>query len=174
MKTVADILERVEAELAVGRAWRAKEILAGNIASGSTDPAILERYGRLLDVLGDRVEAGKYLYLSGVRRPEYEHSIALFLQRHARLDGPALVARLPNAVRRTPFNELPPAVQADLDRRGVRHASFGIRSERRPAVVRGWTDTLVMVLAVVVMLFFFAALAVGGWQVTEWVWTIFR
>ncbi len=173
MKTIPEILDRVEAELSVGRAWRAKEILAGNIASGRADPAILERYGTLLDSLGDRVQAGKYLYLSGVRRPEYEHPIALFLQRHSKLDGPGLVGRLPNAVRRTPFNELPHAVQDDLDRRGVRHSAFGIRAERRPAAPRGWTDRVLMALAVVIMLFFLASVAVGGWQVTEWVWSIF-
>lgn len=173
MKMAADILDRVDAEISVGRVWRAKEILSGNIASGVVDPVILERYGHLLDALGDRVEAGKYLYLAGVRRPEYEHPIALFLQRHARLDGPALVALFPNAVRRTPFNELPQAVQEDLDRRGVKHAAFGVRRARRPRVERSWTDTLGMALALIVMLFFVASLVVGGWKVTEWVWGIF-
>lgn len=173
MQTAADILARVEAEVAVGRVWRAKEILAGNIASGLIEPAVLERYGQLLDSVGDRVEAGKFLYLSGVRRREYAHPIALFIQRHAQLDGPALVARLPNAIRRTPFNELPQAVQEDLDRRGVRRSAFGIRTERRPAPERRWTDHVLMALAAIVILFFFASLIVGGWRVTEWVWSIF-
>lgn len=173
MKTTAEILERVEAEVAVGRVWRAKEILAGNIASGMGDALILERYGQLLESVGDRVEAGKYLYLSGVRRAEYEHPIALFLQRHARLDGPGLVARLPNAIRRTPFNQLPQAVQADLDSRGVPHSSFGIRAERRPARERRWTNRAVVALAAIVAFFFFATVIVGAWRVTEWVWSIF-
>ena len=174
MKTPADVLARVETELSVGRGWRAKEILSGNIKAGLVAPEILERYGVLLESLGDRLEAGKYLYLSGVRRPEYEYAIALFLQRHAKLDGPALVSRLPPAIRRTPFNELPPAVQADLDARGVRHSAFGVPV--RPRAVqhqRTWTDRALMIAALVVMLFFFASLAVGGWKVTEWVWGIF-
>lgn len=173
MKNAADILARVDVELSVGRGWRAKEILSGNIRAGLVSPEILERYGVLLESLGDRLEAGKYLYLSGVRRPEYEYPIALFLQRHSKLDGPALVSRLPNAVRRIPFNELPPAVQADLDARGVRHSAFGVRERPRIVHQRTWTDHLLMIAAIIVMLFFFASLAVGGWKVTEWVWGIF-
>ena len=173
MKDSPSLLARVETELSVGRVWRAKEILSGNIKAGLVSPEILERYGVLLESLGDRLEAGKYLYLSGVRRPEYEYPIALFLQRHAKLDGPGLVSRLPHAVRRIPFNELPPAVQADLDARGVRHSAFGVRERVRVVHERAWTDHLLMAGAVVVMVFFFASLAVGGWKVTEWVWGLF-
>jgi hypothetical protein len=173
MKHPTEILSRVETELSVGRVWRAKEILSGNIKSGLVVPEILERYGVLLDSVGDRLEAGKYLYLSGIRRPEYEYPIALFLQRHSKLDGPALVSRLPQAIRRTPFNELPAAVQADLDARGVRHSAFGVGERPRVVPEHRWTDHLLMVGAVIVMLFFFASLAVGGWKVTEWVWGVF-
>ena len=173
MKHSSEILSRVELELSVGRAWRAKEILSGNIKAGLVAPEVLERYGVLLESLGDRLEAGKYLYLSGVRRPEYEYPIQLFLQRHAKLDGPALVSRLPQAIRRIPFNQLPPAVQADLDNRGVRHSAFGATPRRRIPYQRTWTDTLLMAGALVVMLFFFASVVVGGWKVTEWVWSIF-
>lgn len=173
MKTPADLLARVETELSVGRAWRAREILAGNIKAGLVSPEVLERYGVLLESLGDRLEAGKYLYLSGVRRPEYEYPIALFLQRHSKLDGPALVSRLPQAIRRIPFNELPPAVQIDLDARGVRHSAFGVPARVRVVHRRTWTDHLLMLAALIVMLFFFASLGVGGWKVTEWVWGIF-
>jgi hypothetical protein len=173
MKAPADVLARVDTELSVGRVWRAKEILSGNIKAGLVAPEILERYGVLLDSLGDRLEAGKYLYLSGVRRPEYDYPIALFLQRHSKLDGPALVSRLPQAIRRTPFHELPAAVQTELDARGVRHSAFGVRERPRVVAQRAWTDHLLMFGAIVVMLFFFTSLAVGGWKVTEWVWGIF-
>ena len=56
MKPVTEIIARADAELSAGRPWRAKEILRGAI-SGRMEPAILERYGRLLDSLGERVEA---------------------------------------------------------------------------------------------------------------------
>ena len=59
MKNAADILARVDVELSVGRGWRAKEILSGNIRAGLVSPEILERYGVLLESLGDRLEAGK-------------------------------------------------------------------------------------------------------------------
>ena len=72
------VLERVDAELAAGRLWRAKEILRGRIAGGAVAPAVLERYGQLLEQTGDRLEAGKYLFLSGVRRSEYKPAIDVF------------------------------------------------------------------------------------------------
>ena len=36
-----------------------------------------------LDQLGDRLEAGKFLFLSGMRKPDYAAPIALFLERYA-------------------------------------------------------------------------------------------
>ena len=173
MKNAADILARVDVELSLGRAWRAKEILSGNIKAGLVSPEIFERYGVLLESLGDRLEAGKYLYLSGVRRPEYEYPIALFLRRHSKLDGPALVSRLPQAIRRIPFNALPPAVQQDLDARNVPHSAFGVPARLRVVNPRTWTDYLQIFVALVVILFFLASLVVGGLRVTEWVWGIF-
>ncbi|MGH9309183.1 MAG: DUF6584 family protein [Vicinamibacterales bacterium] len=114
----ARYLERVDAELAAGRAWRAKEVLRG-VLSTSADPALHERYGQLLDALGDRLEAGKYLFLSGVRKKEYGEAIALFLKRKGSRFERDFVALLPAAVRRTRFGELPAAVQEDLRRRRV-------------------------------------------------------
>ena len=75
MKSISDIVEASRGYEAAGQIWRAKELLRGNIAGGRVDPPLLEEYGRLLDSVGDRVEAGKYLFLSGVRSPAYDAAI---------------------------------------------------------------------------------------------------
>lgn len=67
--SVQTILQRAERELHAGRIWRAKEILRGAVGSAQSDPLLLERYGQLLDALGDRYEAARYLFASGARGP---------------------------------------------------------------------------------------------------------
>lgn len=114
------ILQRVDAELAAGRAWRAREILGGAVSSVGGSPEVLERYGLLLLQLGDLLEAGRFLFLSGRRRPEFEPAIALFLHRHGRTGVTQLVARFPAAVRRLGFDALPDAVRSELVARGAK------------------------------------------------------
>ena len=133
MKSVEDVIRRANAEVDAGRPWRAKEILRGNLAAGRAQPELLEAYGRLLDSLGDRVEAGKYLFLSGVRRPEYAEAIALFRVRNATRSGKDLVAEMPAALRTKSFMALPASVQVDLRAMGVAPELFG---RAAPASVR--------------------------------------
>jgi hypothetical protein len=66
-----DIWTRVNNEVRAGRLWRAKEILQGSICR-EYDLRIFERYGQILLLMRDNLEAGKYLFLSGSRKPEYE------------------------------------------------------------------------------------------------------
>jgi hypothetical protein len=117
--SVESLLHRVDAHLAADRLWRAKELLRGAIGSGQVDPAVLERYGRLLDSVGERLEAGKYLLLSGERRPEYAPAIDVFLKRHARGGPDRLAAMFPAAIRARPYTELPQSTRTDLANAGV-------------------------------------------------------
>ena len=82
MTSPEEAIARVTAEVTAGRLWRAREILAGRIAGGDADPAILEAHGRVLQAMGEQVEAGRYLFASGVRAPAYADAIALFTRRH--------------------------------------------------------------------------------------------
>ena len=105
--------------LAAGRLWRAKEILAGRIGSGQYQPDLCEQLGLLLLRMGDDLQAGKFLFLSGQRRPEDQAAIDLFVRRHARGGRHALLAAFPAAVRRSSWSQLPPQVQTDLVAVGV-------------------------------------------------------
>jgi hypothetical protein len=69
--------------------------------------------------MGDDIEAGKYLFLSGGRTAEYAPAIALFLQRHSRAGWRSLVATFPTRVRRARWADLPAEVRAELRAAGV-------------------------------------------------------
>lgn len=113
---MADI-DAVERELAAGRLWRAKEILQGRLRSAGYDSVLYERYGLVLLQLGDLAEAGKYLFLSGVRRPEYSESIAIYIHRHGK-SLRSLRDTFPACVRRTEIASYPESVLADLQAAG--------------------------------------------------------
>ena len=172
-RTAEDIVARAVAEQRKGRAWRAKEILRGAIAGGRLEPSILEAYGRLLDALGDRVEAGKYLFLSGARAVEHAEAIGLFMQRHSKGGGKQLLSQLPAVVRRLDFTELPIAVQQELRALGV-----SPNQPWKPSGARsngaGLSGRVVLALVLVVLLFVLVALALGFWTMGSWVWTLIR
>jgi hypothetical protein len=59
------IYEKAEKEIQKDNLWKAKEILQGNLKRLGYDKKLYEMNGQLLDRLGDRIEAGRYLFLSG-------------------------------------------------------------------------------------------------------------
>ena len=137
------------------------------------NPALLEAYGKLLDGMGDRVEAGKYLFLSGARQAEYTEPITLFLARHGTSGARSLMARFPAAVRRLPFNELPPTLQAELSVfPDAGKFSFGRMPP--PAAVRPQTsrDVFAGLAATVVFLVFMVALVIGVITLVRWAFSV--
>ena len=104
-----------------GEMWRAKEMLRGNIGSGSYDSELYERYGTLLMELGELVEAGKYLFLSGRRRCEYDKAIETYLSRHPANRPEVLYYSFPSAAR-FPYQQTsryPLEVRRTLEERGL-------------------------------------------------------
>ena len=77
-----NVLERAEREISNGNLWRAKEILQGSVGHSGYKIEIYEKLGVVLLEMRDLAEAGKYLFLSGVRKPEYEKAIGIFLQKY--------------------------------------------------------------------------------------------
>ena len=102
-----ELYERVNAAVQRGQVWRAKELLRGNIGSGSYDSPLYERYGRLLLDLGEAHEAGKYLFLSGRRRPEFDEAIKVYLSRHPQDRPEVLYYSFPSAARFRQSDRLP-------------------------------------------------------------------
>jgi hypothetical protein len=117
---VEDILCRVEDAVCEGQAWRAKEILRGNIRNSGFAPRLYERYGRLLLELGEQYEAGKYLFLSGERDRAYEESISLFLRRQRGNPPNDIALRFPRGARLAKLSAYPEPLRSDLRKFGVR------------------------------------------------------
>ena len=169
MQAIDEILARVEREIGAGRSWRAKEVLRGALATRA-EPALLERYGRLLDALGERYEAGKYLFLSGAWGPDCEDAIQLFLSRNAQRLDDDFVQLFPAAVRRLPFEQLPRRVQDELQARGVRGDRFSGAGRIVPPVRYRWRDRMHMAVAVCITALFVVALGLGIAQMVNWLW----
>lgn len=77
-----DVLEEAERELAAGNLWRAKEILHRSLKYSGYNVQLFEKLGIVLLQMNDLAEAGKYLFLSGARKPEYEKAIGIFLRKY--------------------------------------------------------------------------------------------
>ncbi|GJL65952.1 MAG: hypothetical protein NPIRA05_09230 [Nitrospirales bacterium] len=111
-------LENARAALNEGTLWRAKEILQGNISSHGYDSKIFEYYGQVLLRMGDDIEAGKYLFLSGARDKEYLEPINKFLNRFRNTTISDLQSNFPRSVRRIQLKELPSVVIECLREKG--------------------------------------------------------
>ncbi len=163
-------LRDARAEVEAGRAWRAKEMLQGCLATDyALEPAILEAYGKLLDSLGDRCEAGMYLFLSGQRDPAYSQAIEIFLQRYRKTAATDLIARFPARIRREGLGHLPAVVREELEARGASREVL----ERREPVSHGvrqptWYDWALLGGCLLVFLLFLAVFLIG--VVTIWRW----
>ena len=127
------LYQRVGEAVRRGEMWRAKEMLRGNIGSGSYDSELYERYGTLLMELGELVEAGKYLFLSGRRRPEYDQAIGTYLSRHPEDRPEVLYYSFPSAAR-FPYRQTsryPLEVRRTLDERGLPQYFAKVQQQRR-------------------------------------------
>ena len=168
---VREKLHLVETEIAAGRAWRAKEMLQGAISSKSyvLEPDLLEAYGALLDSLGDRFEAGKYLFLSGKRSLQYEEAISLYLQRTRRTHVNDMIAGFPAALRHHGLGHLPDSVRQELARRGAEEQSIS-RREPLPYGVREetWKEWLAVAGIIGVFISIVAVFFVGLGTILGW------
>jgi uncharacterized protein DUF6584 len=170
------LLARVDAEVAGKRLWRAKEIIRGNIANAWPHPEVVERYGQVLLDMGDELEAGKYLWLSGVRIKQYEKPVALFLSRHGRHGAKNLLAQLPKTLKRVEFDQLPTEVQRDLTRLGGRRSDFGVKRRSRPVLPRNrWLkDSIFGAVGIGFLVCLIVGVGVGFRAIVMWVVQLFR
>lgn len=104
---------RAKAEVEAGRAWRAKEILAGNIGNLGYSPELFEAYGEVLLATQDNVEAGRYLFLSGARKEQYAEAVTLYLGRYGGCWA-NLVGTFPYTARLQELKDFPESVEAHL------------------------------------------------------------
>ena len=112
------ILDKAQKELENGNLWRAREILQGAIRSGRYDVRLFEMMGVVLLKMGDLPEAGRFLFLSGVRKPEYVEPIEIFLSRHRKKQWQEFFHVLPRTARLRTVSDYPHEVARILRERG--------------------------------------------------------
>jgi hypothetical protein len=108
--------ERARALLEAGDCATALPLLAGSSFGVGYDTDYFELLGRALLGTSQIENAGRFLLLSGVRRPEYDAAIATFLARSGAVrDFRQLQSRLPERVRVLwRLSQFPPIVAAEL------------------------------------------------------------
>ncbi len=166
------MLQRAESEARAGRLWKAKEILCGGLRSYASDARLLESYGLLLDQLGDRVEAGKYLFLSGSRDPRFASVIELFLERHGKGHLNNVISQFPKQIRVRPIDELPPVVLAELKALGLPESKTSNATMSEALTPPEWRQTLTLVGCAIVGIALLFALFVGFVAIGRWVWGV--
>lgn len=108
-----DFLAEADREIAAGNLWRAKEILHRSLKYSGYNIQLFEKLGIVLLKMNDLAEAGKYLFLSGVRKSEYEEAIGIFLKKY---EGKPhnLFHPLPRAAKLSKISDYPEAVADKL------------------------------------------------------------
>jgi uncharacterized protein DUF6584 len=107
-------LERAENEVAQGRLWRAKEILQSSIPNFGYNVELFEMLGVVLLKMGDLPEAGKFLFLSGIRMSEYDPAIEIFLRKYGNIQPHDFFRLLPRKARLAALSEYPDCVAQKL------------------------------------------------------------
>jgi hypothetical protein len=102
-----------ENEVAKGNLWRAKEILQGSIPNAGYDCDLFEKLGIVLLIMGDLPEAGRFLFLAGNRKPEYDEAIGIFLKKHNK-NWRVLLHAFPRVARLSSLAEYPVCVGSEL------------------------------------------------------------
>jgi hypothetical protein len=115
--------------IANGEHWKAKEKLQGRLSALTYDCDLFESYGQVLLKMHDSLEAGKYLFLSGARKPEYDDSISLFLDRYSQKDICYIYHSFPKAAQAAEFSEFPSVVIRELNERGFSQNDIRKRTE---------------------------------------------
>lgn len=111
--------EEIKAYISRGDHWKAKDLVSGRISNALYDTALYENYGTILLAMHDKVEAGKYLFLSGIRKVEYKEAIDLFLDRYSNANIKQMFHAFPTVVQKTDVNDYPETVIEELHEMGI-------------------------------------------------------
>jgi tetratricopeptide (TPR) repeat protein len=113
-----DVLRRAEREITNGRLWRAREILENSLGHSGYKAKIYEKLGTVLLEMKDLAQAGKYLFLSGVSKPEYEEAVGIFFQNYENKPH-NLFRSFPRSAKLTKISEYPKSVADKLRELGL-------------------------------------------------------
>ncbi|MDP2601186.1 MAG: hypothetical protein Q8S00_01125 [Deltaproteobacteria bacterium] len=164
--------ENVDAALQRGELWRAKEILRGRVGRSEYDSLLFEKYGVILLRTADLYEAGKFLFLSGVRNEEYAQPIQLFVDRHRRRQPNRIWYAFPRHVQRMNITQWPKSVVEELANFGVDIESLQRAREsyafRKSSAKNKALLYFALVFLFVIIVAFFVGVGVGLKAILAW------
>lgn len=179
-------LEAVDQAIADRKLWRAKEVLQGRLASPKFDPDLLRRYGEVLLAMDDKLEAGRHLFCTGFRAPEYSEAIELFLSRNRRDKPRRFLSAFPSMVRRqshlAEFIASPEFEQNGWSAEAMSAIQpFAPKNQRvtndlqsGPASwLRRIREKAVNAFGIAVVILFFISFVVGAVTILKFAWSIF-
>ena len=135
---------------------------------------LLAAYGALLDRLGDRYEAGKYLFLAGSTQPHHQDAIRVYLNRNQKAAANELVAQFPAVIRHQGLGNLPENVRSELEKRGIDKCELQRTEPRHDTVLPGsWRDTALTFSAIAFLMCSVVFWGVGALTCIRWVWSFF-
>src|ERR1043165_2825126 len=102
--------ENADQEVSKGNLWRAREILQGSIPNAGYNCDLFEKLGTVLLAMGDLPEAGRFLFLSDRRKPEYEQAIRIFLKKYGK-NWRSLLQTFPRVARLSKLSNYPDGVR---------------------------------------------------------------
>ena len=150
--------------------WRAKEILQGRLAASKYDVVLFEKYGLVLLKMGDLLEAGKYLFLSGVRKPEYCESISIYLERYEKKNINSLFHTFPHAAQASEFTAYPESVIKELTEKGYKAHKVKEVVDKRNEIKETVSSKVFGGFALLVIIGILGGLVVQGFRGLHWLW----
>lgn len=155
-------VERARADLAAGRAWKARDRLTGHLAD-SQDPEALELLGEVHYGMGDLPAAGAAWFGTGRRGRDVDEAVEAWRERHAdHFDQ--MWRSLPRTVRDHPGN---PRVEA-LRRRAGADRTPAPPAANTPVETGGGVDPAVVITVVLAVLFVVCAV-IGAVTLLRWI-----
>jgi len=170
VKTDMDNYKKSDKYLAEGCLWRAKEILQGHLATSKYDVVLFEKYGLVLLEMGDLLEAGKYLFLSGIRKPEYRESISIYLGRYEKKNINLLFHTFPHAAQTSEFTTYPESVVYELTEKGYKAHKVKEVVDKRNEVKETVSSKIFSGFTLLVILGILGGLVIQGFRGLYWSW----
>ncbi len=166
--TVKSTIERANIEMAAGRHWRAKEILASSLQTYGYSREIFYAYANILLALGDDLEAGRF-YLLSVDEPDAAQSrvMELFLTRYRNGGWQLLRSRFPRSARLKKLADYPSVLRSQLERLGAPETML---PEQAIAHHAGKSSSWVIPAGCIIAMAALATCAViGAYTIARWI-----
>ncbi len=148
--------EKIQNFINEGNLGRAREVIDGHLANSGYNTEILEQYGNILLLMGDKVNAGKYLFLSDKRNDYYSESINLFLKRYGKNGYKNLLHSFPKYIKRLELSQFPDNIRQTLIDDGMPcniKMNKAVKNLRNPTSNYLMTTGCLIVILIVLIIF---------------------